>query len=530
MQLEIYTILFLCIATGLALGNIKFKGISLGTSSVIFTAILLGHFGMSLPPIFKQIGLILFMYSVGIQAGPGFFEVFRDKKKRVFFYMTLSLTALHIIFTIGSKFLFGYDNMTATGLYAGALSTAAGLAIAASNEGAEIVSAVFGLAYPFSILLIVLFMVISPKLFKINVKDEEELYLKNAKADNPDILTKHYTIENQNLFGKTIAEAGIRKITGATISSIWHDEEEIKITPDTILNEGDQISATGTPDIHENLKLLVGHEESIAQTEVKRYKYITKNVLITDKKVINQALGKLRLSEEYGATITHIRRSGVDIIPRPHIKLRFGDKITLACPKENSDKLVKMFGGSKTKMNDIDFLPISIGILLGVVLGNLTIPIGNITLKLGLTGGVLISGIILGRIGKTGNLIWNVAGTPNMFLRKIGLIFFLAAVGTDAGGHFMELLQAKGPSIIISTVAIVEIPLIIVAIISYKKFNFDYLTILGVLTGSMTSTPGLAAIENISDTNAARISYAAVYPFALVLVMLVSQIMMLLPF
>jgi putative transport protein len=530
MQLETYTILFLCTATGLALGNIKFKGVSLGTSSVIFTAILLGHFGMSLPPIFKQIGLILFMYSVGIQAGPGFFEVFKNKKKRTFFYMTFAVIALQVLVTFGAKFLFGYDNMTTAGLYAGALSTSAGLAVAASNEGAEIVSAAFGLAYPFSVLLIVLFMVLSPKLFKIRIKDEEKKYLDNAKAENPDILTRHYTVENQNLFGKTIAEAGIRKITGATVSSIHHNDKEIEVAPDTILKAGYTISASGTPDIHTNLKLLIGHEIKIKKAEVKKYKYITKIVLITNKEAINRSLRELRLSEEYGASVTHIRRSGVDIIPRPHIKLRFGDKITLACPKENSDKLVKMLGGSRSKMNDIDFLPISIGILLGVVLGGFAIPVGDITLKLGLTGGVLISGLILGRIGKTGNIIWNVAGTPNMFLRKIGLIFFLAAVGTDAGAHFVELLKGSGASIILSTVAIVLLPLILVAIAAYKKFKFDYLTILGVLTGSMTSTPGLSAIENVSDTNAARESYAAVYPFALVLVMLVTQILMLLPF
>jgi putative transport protein len=176
----------------------------------------------------------------------------------------------------------------------------------------------------------------------------------------------------------------------------------------------------------------------------------------------------------------------------------------------------------------LNLLPISIGILLGVLLGSIAIPIGSFTLKLGLTGGVLISGIILGRIGKTGSIIWNVSGVPNMFLRKFGLIFFLAAVGTEAGEHFVELFYGNGISLIGSAIAIVLVPLFVVAWVGQRFLKIDFLTLLGILTGSMTSTPGLSAIENLSGTNAARVAYAAVYPFALVLVMFVCQLMIML--
>ena len=527
--MESYTALFLVTAIGLALGNIKIKGISLGTSAVIFSAIFLGHFGISIPPPFKQVGLILFMYSIGIQAGPGFFAIFTQRSKWRLLYISVLIVALEAGLAIGLKYIFNYDNATIAGVFAGSLSTSAGLAVAIGGSEASIASAAFGLVYPIGVLLIVLFMLVAPKIFKINIKDEEAKYIENTKAENPDIVTKHYRLENKNLFGKTIAQSEIRSITGATIFLINHNSVEIKITPKTVLNEGDVIYTSGTPKIHEQLQILIGNEvEQVPHIIDKDSKYTVKQILITNKDIINKPLSETVLSSNYGVSVTHIRRSGVDIIPRPHIKLRFADRITVTCPKNNAQSVVKLLGGSKNKLNDINFLPISIGILLGILLGSITIPIGSITIKLGLTGGVLISGLVLGRIGKTGNIIWNMSGTPNMFLRKLGLIFFMAVIGTEAGEHFVELFLANGPSILISSMIIVLVPLFVVAMIGYYYLKMDFLTLLGTLTGAMTSTPGLSAIENVSETNAARVSYATVYPFSLVLVLIVCQLLMLL--
>lgn len=524
VELTEYTTLFLIIALGLILGKISFRGVALGPSAVIFAAILLGHFGMSVPEIFKHVGLILFMYSIGIQAGPGFFEIFKNKKKLGFLYLTFLVIMLEAGLTLMFKHIFGYDNATAAGLFNGALSSSAGLAAAASGENSEIVSAVFGLAYPFGVLLIILFMVLAPKIFKVNIKDEETKYLKAAKAENPDIIERNYVLENPNLFGKTIAESRIRDITKATISRIFYGDREVVVSPDTELKEGCIVFATGTPAVHKELKIIIGEQKKAELP--KREIYEVKQALVTNKAIIGMPIKDVGLDEEHGAHITQIRRSGVDIIPRAHIKLRFGDKLTIACPKNKADIVMKTIGDSRSKMHELDLLPISIGILFGVLLSRLTLPIAGFVFKFGLTGGVLLAGLILGRIGKTGSLIWNVVGTPNLFLRKLGLMFFLAAVGTEAGEHFIEMFRGSGIELIISAIVIVLVPLFAVALIGHKRLKLDFLTVLGILTGSMTSTPGLSSIENMSDTNAARVAYASVYPFALVLVILASQMFM----
>ena len=227
-------------------------------------------------------------------------------------------------------------------------------------------------------------------------------------------------------------------------------------------------------------------------------------------------------------TITSIRRSGIEIPPNVNSKLRFGDRIIIAGPEENMQRMRAFFGNEKSKLSELDFLPIVLGILLGIIIGQFKVPITpKINISLGLAGGVLISALVLSRIGKTGKIIWNISGPSNQFLRKLGLIFFLSGVGVDAGSKMIETLNNTGINLLFMAVAVTVIPMFITLLFGRYILKLNFLRLLGALTGSMTSTPALSAIEPLTKTNAPQVAYATVYPIALILIIIMSQVIIL---
>jgi len=520
-----YVALFLITAIGIVIGKITIKGVSLSVTAILLVALFFGHYGIVLPVEIKNIGLILFIYSIGIQAGPGFFSSIKRKSLPLFL-----ITFIVVFFTGFVVYIIGYflhfNNSIIAGVYAGSLSSSAALAAAAAGiQETELASVAFGISYPIGIIATILFLIIAPKLFKVNIQKEESKYIAQKKEENPDITVKHYILENPNLFGKSIAESGIRTITGTSIIAMQKNNSSLIPTPDTLLEAGDIVKASGTPKVHEALSLLIGKETE--QTVKIHSDNTVTQMLVTNKNVLNKSLYELSLNTKYDAVITHIRRSGIDIIPTSDVTLRFSDKITLSAPKNRINEIATLIGESKDKLNDIDFLPISIGILIGILIGSISIPLFGDSFKLGFSGGVLISGMILSRIGKTGTIVWNIAGAQNQFLQKLGLIFFMSAVGTEAGAHFLDHFHELGLQMIATAIAISIIPML-VGIIVGKFFKLNFITILGTLSGAMTSTPGLNAIEKMSDSNAARLAYAVTYPLAIVSIIITCRILIML--
>jgi putative transport protein len=240
---------------------------------------------------------------------------------------------------------------------------------------------------------------------------------------------------------------------------------------------------------------------------------------------VNKSLGEIGLFEQYNATAVSIRRAGIDITPRASSKVRFGDKITVACGDQSIENVKKLFGDNRKRLTDLDFFPVSMGIIIGVLIGKISIPVFGFTFSLGLTGGVLLAAIILSRIGKTGNILWNVSGSSNQLLRKLGLIFFLVAVGTDAGGNLVETLNTGGLTYFAVGAVITIVPMVITMVVGHYLLKVNFLVLIGALTGAMTSTPALSAVDPMTDSNGPKIAYAAVYPFALVLIIICSQIL-----
>ncbi len=520
-----YVAFFLIVALGLLLGKIKIKGISLDISAIIFVAMVFGHYGIKMPDIFEKIGLIFFIYSVGIQAGPGFFESFKkDGLNLIGITATVvisgALTAVVMAWTLNIDF------KLAVGLFTGALTSTPGLAAAIESTRSPLASIGYGIAYPLGVLGVILFVKIAPKLFGVSIEKEEKQYEEHMKEDYPDLYNKNFIVENQNIFKKTLGTLKIRTMTGCNISRVLHKNDAFTPISDTVFHEGDVIKAVGTLSGLDKVRLLIGKETNIKIPL--GTKYAIRTILVTNEKVVNRSLAELGLFEQYDATATTIRRSGIDIIPTAASRLRFGDKLTVACNEQQLGQVIDLLGDSKKKLSDLDFLPVSAGILIGVLIGSINIPFFGLNMKLGLTGGVLIAAILLSRIGKTGNILWNVSGTSNQLLRKIGLIFFLTSVGTKAGEHLVETLSESGLVYFLTGAVITIVPMLLSIIIGKYVFKINFLVLIGTLTGAMTSTPALSAIEPMTDCNAPKISYATVYPFALVLIILCSQLMSLL--
>lgn len=520
-----YFALFLIVALGFMLGRIKIFGLSLDVSAVIFVALFFGHFGIIIPKDFQYLGLVLFIFTIGIQAGPGFFESFKKEGRQLALFATLLILVAALI-TIAIILVFHIDGNIAIGLLTGALTSTPGLAAAIDYTSSPLASIGYGVGYPFGVIGVILFIRFLPKILGISVKNSEEEYHNKIREEFPEILRRNFVVENENVVGKTIGELRIRYMTKAVVSRVVHNETAVTPTPQTVLNQGDLIKAVGTEEALKRVELLIGPvtEEEIPLDP----NYDVQSVLVTNKEVVNKTIGQINLLHTYNATITRIRRSGINISPTPSSKLRFGDKLVVAASKANMEIVSNIFGNDQKRLSDTDILPIALGILLGFFVGKINIELGSFSFSPGLTGGVLIVALVLGRIGKTGPVLWTMTGAANQLLRQIGLIFFLAAVGTDAGAEIVQTFEKYGIRLFLYGAAITLIPMIIAALAGKWFFKMNLLSLFGALSGSMTSTPGLAAADSMTESNAHSIAYATVYPVAMVLLIVVVQLITLL--
>jgi putative transport protein len=518
-----YFSLFLIISLGFLLGKIKIKGISLDASAVIFIALIFGHYGILIPIEFQSMGLVLFIFTIAIQAGPGFVQSFR-KKGLSLLSMAIVLMASALLITLLLSKLFNIDPVIGIGLLTGALTSTPGLAVAIDSTHSPLASIGYGIAYPFGVLGVILFVRLFPKFSRINLR-EEEARIKNELLDEyPEIIHKQFIVENKNILGKSIKELQIRTMTGASISRVLQKETAFTPSPDTVLYEGNLVRAVGTTGALEKVRLLIG-------TETKKEiplgkKFVIQSILVTNKKIVNKTVSQLNLLSSYGATLTRIRRSGINIMPSPETQINFGDKLMIACDKDHIKDVVHLCGNEDKRLSDTDFFPIATGIVLGVLVGKIRIVFSDsFVFTPGLTGGVLIMGLVLSNLGKTGPIIWTMSGTANQLLRQLGLLLFLSTVGTHAGAHLSETFQQYGMKLFLVGGVITFVPMIFSALAARFFFKLDIFTFLGGLTGGMTSTPGLAAIDSMTDTNTAHLAYATVYPVALILVIICVQIL-----
>ena len=517
-----YFALFLIIALGFMLGRIQIKGLSLDVSAVIFVALLFGHFGVIIPKELGNFGLVLFIFTIGIQAGPGFFDSFRSKGKTLIL-LTLLIVGSASLTGLILKYVVGIETPDLVGLIAGGLTSTPGLAVAIDSTHSSAASIAYGIAYPFGVIGVILFIKLLPKLLRLDLVAEAKALEARRKSKFPPLHTATFCISNVNICGKSLAQLQLRSMTGAVVSRIKHNEKTSIPTAETILYEGDMIKAVGNNKSLEQLAILVGervdNDLPFGRTQE------LQSLLVTNKNIINKSLGYLNLQSTFSCTVTRIRRSGIDLPPEPDLLLKFGDKIMVAGEKEDLKELSQVFGNDEKRLSDTDFFPIAAGIVLGVLVGKLNLSFSDsFSFSPGLTGGILIVALVLSAIGKTGPIIWSMSGSANQLLRQIGLLLFLAEVGTSAGVNLVSTFQESGWTLFGIGIAITLVPMIVAVVFGYFIFKINILDLIGTIAGGMTSTPGLAAADSMSDSSAPSVAYATVYPIAMVFLILFIQL------
>lgn len=515
--------LFIIIALGFILGKIKIRGFSFDVSAVIFAALLFGHFGISLPPAIQTMGLVLFIFTVGIQAGPGFLDSFRNKGRKYVLAAAL-LVFFSLVTAIVLRYTMNISSDKLTGLLCGALTSTPGLSVAIEATNSPLASIGYGIAYPLGVLGVIVFVKLMPKFLRTHLLEEYEKIKSATKDQHPPIVVCTYEVANAPLFGKPLGEIGFRTMTGATISRIKKRESIILPTKNTLLEAGDLLVAVGTEEAQRKVELLIGPQAP--RFELLNEDYCIETLLVTNKEVVNQTLSKLQLEAGCRFVVTRIRRSGIDLSSSPGSVLKFGDKVTLATYKSDLPRIKQLLGNNARVLSDTDFFPIALGIVLGVLLGKVELSLGgSMPLSLGITGGVLIMAILLSSVGKTGPILWTMTSSSNNLLRQLGLLLFLSGVGTSAGHSLVETIQTSGISLLLVGMTLTFVPMILTLIFSRWIQKLNIFELFGVITGGMTSTPGLAACESMAYDETPSMVYATVYPVAMVALLLAVKIL-----
>lgn len=517
-----YFSVFLIIAFGFLLGNIKIKGVSLDSSAVLFVALLFGHYGVVIPKALGNFGLVLFIFTIGIQSGPGFFDSFKKNGKNIFILCTLIIGSSGAVALL-LGYLFNVEIEGVIGLISGGLSSTPALATATDLTESPIVSIAYGITYPFSVIGIILFVKLFPKLFRVDLNKESLKIEEQSKAIYPEVKSSVFRVVNPNVFGKTLANLQIRSMTGAVISRYSHEGKISIAKAKTRLCEGDLLKAVGTENSLSQLELLVGE-----RTEIKlpvESNQVSETLLVTNKKIVDQTLGSLNFTAAYGCNVTYIRRSGINLSPTPDLKIKFGDKLVVVGEQDNVKEVGMLLGNDVKKLSSTDFFPIAMGIVLGILVGQIQIAFSDtFSFSLGLTGGVLIVALILSKVGKTGSILWTMSDTSNQLLRQLGLLLFLAEVGTSAGATLVATFQTYGLLYFFIGVAITMVPMMLAGIVGRYVLKLNALELLGTIIGGMTSTPGLAAVGSMTDSDVPNLTYASAYPLAMVLLIVMLQI------
>ena len=514
--------LFLIVALGFMLGRIKIKGLSLDVSAVIFIALLFGHFGVIIPKELGNFGLVLFIFTIGIQAGPGFFDSFRSKGKTLIL-ITMLIICSACLTAVGLKYAFDIDTPSVVGLIAGALTSTPGLAVAIDSTNSPLASIAYGIAYPFGVIGVILFVKLLPKIMRVDLDKEARRLELERRSGFPELTTCIFRVTNQAVFGRTLAQINARAMTGAVISRVKHEDSILMPKANTMLLEGDYVQAVGSEEALNQFAVLVGEREEgelpLDQTQE------IESLLLTKKDMINKQLGDLNLQRNFGCTVTRIRRSGIDLSPSPDLALKFGDKLMVVGEREGLRGVARLLGNNAKQLSDTDFFPIAMGIVLGVLFGKINISFSDsVSFSPGLTGGVLMVALLLSAVGKTGPILWSMSGPANQLLRQLGLLLFLAEVGTSAGKNLVATFQESGLLLFGVGAAITVVPMLVAVVVGRLVFKISLLDLLGTITGGMTSTPGLAAADSMVDSNIPSVAYATVYPIAMVFLILFIQV------
>ena len=531
-------ILGLTIALGLLLGRIKFGSVSLGITWVLFVGIVLSYFGLGIDPeichFVKEFGLILFVYSIGLQVGPGFFSSLKEGG------VTLNSLAVLIIllgcvtcYTI--HLITGEDLTTMIGVLSGAVTNTPGLGaaqqtisdtIADSAETTNRLATAYAVAYPLGVVGIIVSMLLIRYLFRIKL-DREKVLAERSNA--PKTVRIDLKVSNKGIIGKKIEDIAHITRSKFVVARMIRDGKQEIASGDTELREGDIMRVVISNRDVELVQSLIG--ESV-QLDDKEWQTSASNlekrrILVTKSGINGKHISDLHIRESYNVTITRVVRAGIELVATYELRLQMGDVVVVVGRKNDLDQVAAILGNSVRRLDHPNLLPIFIGIFLGVLLGSIPIMLPGVPLpvKLGLAGGPLVVAILMARYGPNYKLVTFTTNSANMMIREIGISLFLAAVGLGAGEGFVDAIADGGYWWILYGVAITMLPLLITGILARKVFKLDYFSIMGLMSGAMTDPPALAYANSVSTNDRSAVAYATVYPLTMFLRIFTAQIL-----
>lgn len=537
------SVLALVAVVGLWLGNIKIRGVGFGIGGVLFGGIFVGHFADQLGWVLsadmlhfiQEFGLILFVYTIGIQVGPGFFASLRVSGLRLNLFAFGIVVMGGLVTAILHK-LFAIPLPVVLGIFSGAVTNTPALGAGQQilrdlGIPADVVDQMgmsYAMAYPFGICGILLSMWLVRVLFRVNVEQEAKEHESTLTNGHALIKTINIRVENPNLNNMAIQDVPILNSATIICSRLKRDETLMVPSPDTLIQHGDLLHLVGQPADLNNARLVIGQEVdtslSTRGTDMR-----VERVVVTNEKVLGKKIRDLQVKERYDVVISRLNRAGVELVASQDASLQFGDILNLVGRPSSIDAVADMVGNAQQKLQQVQMLPVFIGVGLGVMLGSipLYVPGFPVALKLGLAGGPLIMALILGRIGSIGKLYWFMPPSANLALRELGIVLFLAVVGLKSGGDFVDtLVNGEGISWVGYGIFITAIPLITVGLLARIFAKMNYLTLCGMLAGSMTDPPALAFANNLHATSgAAALSYATVYPLVMFLRIITPQLL-----
>ncbi len=535
-------ILSLVIAFGIMLAKIKVAGISLGVTWILFVGIVFGHFNMNLDEhllhFMKEFGLILFVYSIGLQVGPGFFSAFKKGG------LTLNVIAMLVVFigvaiTVVLHFVTGIPITTMVGILSGAVTNTPGLGAAQQANSdlngvdAPEIALGYAVAYPLGVVGIILSLLALKYIFRVNTKKEED-DAESGLGHLQELTVRPISLEirNEAIDGKRVKEVRPLVNRQFVISRIRHNDGD-KVTElvnsDTVLHLDDEILLISNPKDIEAIAAFFGKQVNI-EWEQLNDKLISRRILITKPELNGKTLSQLKIRNNFGASVTRVNRSGVDLVASPQLQLQMGDRVTVVGSELAVGHAEKVLGNSMKRLDHPNLIPIFLGIALGCILGSIPFAFPGIPqpVKLGLAGGPLIVSILISRFGPKYKLITYTTMSANLMLREIGIAIFLACVGLGAGEGFIDTIVHKGGYVWIGYgVIITVVPLLLAGLIGRYAFKLNYYTLAGVLSGSMTDPPALAYSNELTSTDAPAVGYATVYPLTMFLRVLTAQILIL---
>lgn len=531
----------LAIALGIWLGRFKIFGVALGVTWVLFIGIIFSHFGLLINQetghFLKEFGLILFVYSIGLQVGPGFFASLK-KNALNNNLIAASIVVLGVLTTLIFYYFSNNNIGVMTGVMSGAVTNTPGLGAAQAavkdlhinNGNTQAITLAYAVAYPLGVFGIILSLVILRKILGINLDNERELHRKLNFIRSNKPISIHLCLENKQLIGKPIKKIFELLKEPIVISRMLQNDETITPTPETILQENDILLIVAAKKQIEQLKILIGTESDI-NLKKQAGDLISRRIVVTQPTITHKRLGDLTELHQHDFTLTRLSRAGIELVPHGNIFLQLGDTIKVVGTEEGVEAIAKAVGNSIKKLEVPDLAPIFFGIVLGVILGSIPFRFPNIPIpvKIGMAGGPLIIALILSRFGGAFYLNSYTTYSANLMIRELGIALFLASVGLDSG-HTLSSAFADGSGFkwMLMGLGITMIPLLIMGVIAHKIYRKTYFELCGLLAGASTDPPALAFALKIAGNDVPSATYATVYPLTMILRILAAQLLILL--